>query len=187
MSSYRIATRYAKSLIDLSREKGVVDQVFADMISLDKIFEGSRDLKQMFKSPIITTDKKLNVVKVLFEGKISPLLYQFLTLMIKKGREVHFHETAEAFITQYNELKGITPVKLTSAIKLDAGLVQSMIASLKKIEKLTEVQLEEVVDESLIGGFVLQYDGKMIDASIRKSIHSLYSVIKDDSYVKKYY
>lgn len=187
MSSYRIATRYSKSLIDLAQEKGVVDQVFADIKSIDKIFEESRDLKLMFKSPIIPGDKKLNVVKSLFEGKIHPMLYQFLTLMIKKGREAYFHEMVTSFIIQFNELKNITPVKLTSAIKLDAGMVQNIVASLKKKEKLGEIQLQEVIDESLIGGFVLQYGGKMIDASVSKSIHTLHGVIEDDSYIKKYF
>ncbi len=187
MSSYRIATRYSKSLIDLAQEKGVVNEVFADIKSIDKIFEGSRDLKQMFKSPIIPGDKKMNIVKSLFEGKINPMLYQFLTLMIKKGREAYFHEMVTSFIIQFNSMQNITPVKLTSAIKLDAGMVQNIIASLKKKEKLGEIQLHEVIDESLIGGFILEYGGKMVDASIIKSIKSLHGVIEDDSYIKKYY
>src|SRR5688500_378663 len=123
--SYRIATRYAKSLIGLAEEKGKLDEVFTDMKHIDRTFENSRDLKLMFKSPIITSDKKLNVVKALFEGKVSEILFRFMTLMIKKGREAHFHEMVESFILQYNVIKEITPVKITSAVKLDAALVQS--------------------------------------------------------------
>src|SRR5688500_1414355 len=101
--SYRIATRYAKSLILLAQEKGKLDEAYKDMKHIDSVFENSRDLKLMFKSPIITSDKKMNVVKALFEGKISEIVYGFLTLMIKKGREAHFHEMVESFIIQYNE------------------------------------------------------------------------------------
>lgn len=187
MSSYRIATRYAKSLLQLADEKGQVDEVFQTMKSLDKIFEENRDLKLMFKSPIIPTDRKLTVVKLLFEAKINSMVYQFLNLMIKKGRESYFHEMVGSFIIQYNKLKHITPVKLTSAIKLDAGLVSNMIAALKKREKLDEIQLKEVIDESLIGGFVLEYDGKMIDSSVSRSLRGLNSIVRDDSYIKKYY
>lgn len=185
--SYRIATRYAKSLIEIAQENGKLDDVFKDMKSIDGIFEASRDLKAMFRSPIITADKKMNVVKALFEGKVSELLYRFLTLMIKKGRESHFHEMVESFIIQYNVIREITPVKITSAVKLDAGLVQSMVNHLKKKEHLKEVELEEVIDADMIGGFILQYGDKMIDSSVSNSLASLRNIIEDDTYVKKYF
>ena len=124
MGSHRIASRYAKSLIQLAEEKGKLDEVFADMKSIDGIFENNRDLKLVFRSPIIPADKKLTIVKKIFEGKINDILFRFLTLMIKKGREEHFHEMVESFILQYNVIKEITPVKITSAVKLDAGLTK---------------------------------------------------------------
>ncbi len=187
MGSYRIATRYAKSLIELAQENGKLDEVFTDMKAIDKTFEESRDLKLMFKSPIITADKKMNVVKALFEGKVSELLYRFLTLMIKKGREAHFHYMVNSFIEQYNVIKEITPVKITSAVKLDAGLVQSIVNNLKKKEHLKEVELVEAIDPDMIGGFILQYGDKMIDSSVSRNLNSFRNIIDDDSYIKKYF
>lgn len=186
MSSFRLATRYAKSLILLAQENGKLDDVFNDIKHIDRAFESSRDLKLMFKSPIITSDKKLNVVKALFEGKVSDLLYRFMTLMIKKGRESHFHEMADAFILQYNVIRNITPITITSAIKLDAALVQNMIENLKKNENLKQVELTEVIDEELVGGFVLTYGDKMIDSSVSSGLSKLKAIIEDDTYIKKY-
>ena len=85
MSSHRLATRYAKSLIQRAEEKGLLSEVYKDIQTTDAIFEGSRDLKLMFKSPIIPADKKLAVVKKLFESRVHELLFRFMTLMIKKG------------------------------------------------------------------------------------------------------
>jgi F-type H+-transporting ATPase subunit delta len=186
MGSYRIATRYAKSLIQLAQENGKLNDVYNDMKSLDRTFENSRDLKLMFKSPIIPGDKKLAIVTKLFEGKVSDLLFRFLTLMIKKGRESNFHEMTTSFIEQYNVINNITPVTITSAVKLDAGLVQSMITALKAKEKLGEVELSEEIDESMIGGFILKYGDKMIDSSVSRRLGSLRNIIDDDSYIKKY-
>ena len=185
--SYRIATRYAKSLIGLAQEQGKLDEVFKDMKSIDNTFETNKELKVMFKSPIITADKKLTIVKSLFEGKISEMLFRFLALMIKKGREAYFHEMINSFILQYNVLKEITPVTITSAIKLDPGLIQSMITNLQKKENLKEVELREVIDSEMIGGFILQYADKMIDSSVSTSLNSLRNIIEDDTYVKKYF
>lgn len=186
MSSYKIASRYAKSLIQLAGEQGQLPQLLADIKSIDQLFENSRDLKLMFKSPIIPADKKMNIVTTLFKGKVSDLLFRFLTLMIKKGRELHFHEMVQSFILQYNAIKNITPVTITSAVKLDSGLVQSMLASLKANEKLGEIELNEVVDESIIGGFTLQYSDKMIDCSVARSLSGFRGIVDDDSYIKKY-
>jgi F-type H+-transporting ATPase subunit delta len=185
--SYRIATRYAKSLILLAQEKGKLDEAYKDMKHIDSVFENSRELKLMFKSPIITSDKKMNVVKALFEGKISEIVYGFLTLMIKKGREAHFHEMVESFIIQYNEISQITIVKITSAVKIEDSMLQSIINNLKKKEHLKEVELHEIIDSSIIGGFVLQYADKMIDSSVSTSLNALQNIIEDDTYVKKYF
>jgi len=186
MSSYRLATRYAKSLVGLAQEKGVLDQAFTDLKLVDVAIQSSRDLKVFFKSPVIDADKKLRVVELLFKGKVGEMVYGFMALLIKKGREGYLHEIAHSFIDQYNVIKAITPVKLTSAVKLDDTRVQELIGALKTKEGLTTLQLTEAVDETLIGGFVLEYSGKMLDTSIKRKLYELKGVVDDDSYVKKY-
>jgi F-type H+-transporting ATPase subunit delta len=186
MGSFRIASRYAKSLIDLAKEKGQVEQVFADIKALDSTFESSRELRLLFKSPVIPTDKKLAITKQLFEGKTSELIYSFVVLLIKKGREADLHEIVEQFIVQYNRIKGITPVKLITAVKMESGEVQTMVSALKAKELLKEVELTEEVDPELIGGFILQYGDKMIDQSVKSKLNQLYNIVQDDSYIKKY-
>ena len=186
MSAFSLATRYAKSLIQLVNDQGKLEQVYKDIKDVNGIFESSRDLKLMFKSPIIPSDKKLNVVKQLFEGKIDSVLYQFMVLVIKKGREAYLNEITESFIIQYNLIKNITPVKISSAVKLDKNIIDSMIASLKAKEKLGEIELTQEVDPSMIGGFILQYDDKMIDSSVSRRLTALKGVIEDDTYIKKY-
>lgn len=186
MGSFRIASRYAKSLIDLAKEKGKLEEVFADIKSFDSTFESSRELKSLFKSPVIPADKKLAIVKQLFEGKTSEIVYGFIVLLIKKGREAALHEIVEEFLAQYNKLKGITPVKLITAVKLESGEVQTMVSALKAKELLKEVELHEEVDPELLGGFILQYGDKMIDQSVKSKLSQLYNIVQDDSYVKKY-
>ena len=61
-----------------------------------------------------------------------------------------------------------------------------MIASLKAKEKLGEVQLHEVIDSTVIGGFILQYGDKMIDSSVSRSLGALKGIIEDETYVKRY-
>ncbi|MFN8285525.1 MAG: ATP synthase F1 subunit delta [Chitinophagales bacterium] len=186
MSSFRVAQRYAKSLIMLAQEKGKLAEINKDFRRVDEIFETSKDLKAVFKSPIIAADKKLAIAKKVFEGNTSEMVYSFIVLLIKKGREADLHEIAEAFITQYNVIAGITPVKFTSAVKLDAAEVNRIISNLKAKENLKEVELTEEVDPELIGGFVLTYGDKMVDASVKNQLHGFRKIVDDNSYIKKY-
>lgn len=186
MSSFRVASRYAKSLLLLAREKGQLDAVKNDIVTMDNAFESSSEFRAVMRSPIIPGDKKQAVIDQLFKARISSLTYSFTELLIRKGREAYLHDIANSFIDQYNELNKITPVILRSAVKLEAAAVQNIVNKLKQNEKLTEVKLTEEIDESLIGGFVLQYGDRMIDASVSRKLKQLKDVIEDDSYIKKF-
>ncbi len=186
MGSFRIASRYAKSLIQLAQENNVLEEVITDIKSIDNALATTPELRVFFKSPIINPEKKLAIVEKIFKGKSSDLVYKFLVLLVKKGRESHFHEVVSSFITQYNLLKRITPVRLITAVKLDSGLVETMITSLKTKEFLKEIELQVEVDESLVGGFILKYDDKMIDSSVRRRLEELHTIIEDNTYIKKY-
>lgn len=186
MSSFRLASRYSKSLLQLAQERNALETVYTEILGIHALVVNSRELKLFLKSPIILADKKLSVLKKIFDGKVSELTYKFLELLVKKGRESYIPEITASFIEQYKTLKHITTVTLTSATKLDKVTVDSIVSTLKTQAKLSEIDLKEEVDESLIGGFVLQYDDKQIDTSVIRNLRQLSNTVIDDSYVKKY-
>jgi F-type H+-transporting ATPase subunit delta len=183
--SYRIASRYAKSLIDLAQEKGKLEEVNNDMKLINSTIKSSAELRSFLKSPIINADKKLGVLNKVFLTSVTEITGKFIILLTDKGREPFLAEIAESFLIQYNTLKNITPVRITSAVKLDQATIDNMLAGLRKRENIQEVQLTELVDPSLVGGFTLQYGDKQIDSSIRSSLQKLHNLVADDSYVKK--
>ena len=183
--SYRIASRYAKSLIDLAQEKGKLEEVRNDVILMNDSFKASRELRVFLKSPVIGIEKKLEVLNKLFLSKVTEITGKFIILMTHKGREEFLSEIAESFLIQYNVIKNITPVTITSAVKMDKATIDNLLAGLRKREKIEEIQLTEVIDPSLLGGFILLYGDKQIDSSVRSSIQKLHNLVADDSYVKK--
>ena len=183
--SYRIATRYAKSVMELAQEKGKLDEVHNDMLMMNSAIKSSTELRVFLKSPIVNADKKMAVLNKVFAGKINEITNKFMILLTQKGREGFLHEIAESFLIQYNLFKNITPVKITSAVKLDKQTIDTMLSDLKKRENLGEIQLTETIDESLLGGFVLLYGDNQIDSSVRTSLQKLRNLVDDDSYIKK--
>ena len=114
MSSYRIAARYAKSLIDLAQEQGKLDRVLQDMTAFRDVAD-LRDMDLLLKSPVVNADKKSKVLEAIFRDKIDPLTHSFINIILRKGRESILGEIAQEFIFQYRVIKGISIVEVTSA------------------------------------------------------------------------
>lgn len=173
MPNPRLANRYAKSLIDLATEKGQLEAVYADMKYLQAVCKASREFVSLLKSPIIKNDQKNSIVTAVTKGKVSELTAAFNTLLVKKGRESDLPEIAYAFIDLYNEIKGIHRVKLTTAVPVSEELKKSIETKVQGAQQLGTIELETVVDEKLIGGFVLEFNNKLVDASILRDLKDI--------------
>jgi F-type H+-transporting ATPase subunit delta len=184
MSETRVASRYAKSLIDLAQEKGLLEQVHGDMQLFAKTAKDSRDFSLFLGNPIINHGKKLAVLRGLFTGKVSDLTLRFFLLITEKNREAMLVDVAHAFIRQYNELKGIEKAQVTTAVPLSA---EARTQLNQKVALMTgkTIQLEEKVDPAIIGGFLLRVGDKQVDDTIRTSLRALKNKFKENPYINK--
>lgn len=184
MSLARIASRYAKSLLELGLQHGRLDNVLNDINLLNDVLE-NRDFFLLVKSPIVKSDKKNKIFKAIFDGKIDDLTQSFYEIIIRKGREKYLPEIAREFIRQYRDHKNITTAKVTTAAPLSeeqtarikSELIQMGIAS-------GAVELETSVDKDIIGGFLLEVEDQMYDASVRSKLANLKKEILDNTYIK---
>jgi len=167
-----VASRYAKSLIDLATEKGQLEAVYADMIQVKSICEHSREFLVFLNSPIINSDKKIAVIKAVFEGKFNPISDGFLTIVASKRRESIIPGMAASFIEQYKTQKNILTAIVTSADGLDAATKQKVL-DLVKTQLNGEVELVEKTNANLIGGFILKVGDKQIDKSVSRQLSNL--------------
>ena len=184
MSAVKLATRYAKSLLDFAVEKGKLEEVYKDQLYLKEVIKASRDFDLLLSNPLINPDKKLNVLQAVLAGKASDLTLLFLQLLLKKHREVFLREMVDSFLRQYDIHNRITQVKLISAAPLDNAEIDKLLNKLKSQANLENIQLTTGVDESLIGGFVLYYGDKQYDASIAKNLSVARKGLEDNAYLK---
>jgi F-type H+-transporting ATPase subunit delta len=184
MPNPRLAHRYAKSLVDLSVERNQLELVYADMKYLQSVCKTSKEFVVLLQSPIITADKKTKILEVVGSaGKLGELTTAFNKLLIVKGRESDLPEIADAFVEQYNAIKGIHKVKLTTAVELSDDLKKSISDKAAKEGGLGNVELETKVDESLIGGFVLEFNNNLVDASIARDLRDIKKQFAKNVYV----
>jgi F-type H+-transporting ATPase subunit delta len=182
MSGIRIASRYAKSLLELCIERGQLDVVHADMKMLDAAMDSSRDLRVMLSSPVINSDKKVDILNRLFKGNVSELTQSFIVLLTNKGREGLLHEVVTSFTNQVRTHQGISKALVISAVALDASSKAKVHEAAVKLAG-GKVDLEESVDSSLIGGFVLKVGDKQIDTAISSRIKALKREFEDNPYI----
>lgn len=185
MLSPRLAGRYAKSLVDISKEQNQLEKVYEDMLTLQSINKGSRDFLTLLRSPVVPSDKKNKVITAVTEGKISTLTATFIRLLVSKGREPVLPEIITAFIAQYKKLKNIYPVKLTTAAPISEGLKNQIIDKIRQTSDMQHIELQTVVDESLIGGFTLQAGDKLVDASIAYDLHQISKQFENNDFLYK--
>jgi F-type H+-transporting ATPase subunit delta len=184
MSLKKVAGRYAKSLISLASEKNVLDSVLSDMKGLIKMFE-NRDLNNLLKSPIVSVDKKRAVFKSLFDPHLSDLTRSFVHLVLTKGRESVLSVIAQEFIEQYNELKGITKVEITSATPLDKSTTAQITDRLLNSNLgLKTIELSAKVNPEIIGGLIIQIGDKLIDDSVAFKLKKISKQFEGKEYVK---
>ena len=166
MSVSRIASRYAKSLIDFAQENNKLEEVRTDMALLDKALE-SRDLVMLLKSPIVNELKKKEIFNVLFDGKLSDTTLGFLNIIMNKGREEYIPAISNEFEAQYKLIKGISEVKLTTATPISEANLSSIKAKLlSSNETSQEVEIDTIVDPSILGGFIIEIGDKLYNDSI---------------------
>jgi F-type H+-transporting ATPase subunit delta len=167
-----VANRYAKSLMELAQETKKLDAVRQDMKLVQQICRENRDFSLFLNSPVIKTDKKIEVINTLFKGKMNDLTLQFLILTAKKHRESYVQQIAEAFDEQYKKDKNIFSAVVTSAKGLDTK-TREKVLDLVKSQMKGEVELVEKVDPNTIGGFILRIGDKQIDKTVARQLGNL--------------
>lgn len=184
MVDIQVAKRYAKSVLELSKENGVVDAVSDDMKLFIKVCEQNHDLVLMLLNPIIATDKKMNVLNSIFNGKVNKLTISFFEIVTRKGREKYLVQIAKEFVAKYKQLKNIQTAEITSAVGLDDKL-RKQVYDIIRNSTNSEVELIEKIDNKLIGGFILRMDDKQYDASISSELRKLTQAFSSNPYVRK--
>lgn len=182
MAGGRLASRYAKSLLDLAVEKGLLDTVQADMHVLDAAIEGSRDLQLLLSSPTVKADKKNAILSQIFKGNVSDLTMGFITLLTNKGREGVLGGVVNSFIDQVRAYKGIVLAEVTSAVALEAATLQKVNATAAQLAG-KQIELVQKVDNALIGGFILRVGDKQVDHSVLGKIKSLKREFAENDYI----
>ena len=172
MGSTRAAIRYAKAVLDLSKDSGTTDAVLNDMKDIIATLGGSKDLRVALQSPVIKAEDKRAVLKEVFKST-SKEVAGLIDILIDNKRVQILENVAASFVDLYNKSQGVQMATVTTAIALTPAIEAKVLAKVTELTGSTDVKLNSVIDESIIGGFVLRIGDTQYNASIASQLGKL--------------
>ena len=167
----RAAIRYARAIYEIADEEKLVEEVYNDMIRINKLNRDSFDFKNLLSNSIVDNIDKKKAILLLIE-KNNSITEKLLDLLIHNKRVAIISDIASSFIQLYNKHNNIKEAVVITASPIDKNL-ENQILSQIKIPEAKSITLTNLVDSSIIGGFIIRYDGKEYNASIKQNLKNL--------------
>ncbi len=171
MASTRAAIRYAKAILEIAESKGVALAVSEDMNSIASTINGNLELSTFIQNPTLKVEVKEKALLEVFANTNSVTKMLFRLLFENKRFEI-----LEAIALEYNNLfdimNGVEVAKVTTAIPMDAALEVKVLAKIATLSD-KKITIENSVDASIIGGFILRIGDKQYNASIANRLQVL--------------
>jgi F-type H+-transporting ATPase subunit delta len=174
-----IAGRYATAAFELAEEEGALEQVESDLKTVRQALNESEDLRRAIASPLYAREAQAAAMSKVAEAMgLSALTKNVIGLMGQKRRLFALGDVCDAFAAMMAERRGEVTAEVASA----APLTDEQRASLSEALKAAvgrDVNLDEKVDETLIGGLVVKVGSKLIDTSIRARLAALQNAMRE--------
>jgi F-type H+-transporting ATPase subunit delta len=167
----RAAIRYAKAILEIAVSSGKASQVNDDMKSIVATVNASADLKEFLASPIIASDVKMNALTEVFSSVQAETKSLFRLLQENKRFEI-LTAIATQFNAQFDEMNGVEVAKVTTAFPITADLETKILAKAATIST-KKITIQNTVDPSIIGGFILRIGDKQYNASVANRLQEL--------------
>ncbi|WP_339919241.1 ATP synthase F1 subunit delta [uncultured Flavobacterium sp.] len=171
MASTRAAIRYAKAILEIAQSKGVAEAVSDDMNSIASTISGNVELSTFIQNPTLRVEVKENALLEVFANTNSVTKSLFHLLFENKRFEI-----LEAVAVEYSKLfdimNGVEVAQVTTAIAMDAALEAKVLAKIATLSD-KKITIENHVDSSIIGGFILRIGDKQYNASIANRLQVL--------------
>ena len=178
----RAANRYAKALINQAVEEKQEDLVQKDMQLISNTIASNNELQMLLNSPIFKISEKKAALQGIFHDTNSSLTGNLFTLLETNKRMPLLYAISKGYSVLYNEVKQTVKATVTTAFPIDTAMREKVLAKTAELVENKKISLENKVDESIIGGFILRVGDVQIDASILNKIGKLKRELKDNLY-----
>ncbi|MGN0365976.1 MAG: ATP synthase F1 subunit delta [Suilimivivens sp.] len=168
-----VSATYGEALFELAVEEGKEEEFLNEIIQLRTLLSENPDFGKLMNHPKILKENKLEVLREVFEGRISKELLGFLHLIVSKDRYGEIDHILDYFIEEVKKLKGIGIAYVTTAIDLSEAKKKEVEDKLLATTSFKEMEMHYQVDEDLIGGMVIRIGDRVVDSSVKNKLFEL--------------
>ena len=168
-----VSATYGEALFELAVEEGKEEEFLNEIIQLRTLLSENPDFGKLMNHPKILKENKLEVLREVFEGRISKELLGFLHLIVSKDRYDEIDHILDYFIEEVKKLKGIGIAYVTTAIDLSEAKKKEVEDKLIATTSFKEMEMHYQVDEDLIGGMVIRIGDRVVDSSVKNKLFEL--------------
>lgn len=170
MAIVKSSTPYAKALFDLAKESNSLDSIKSDMGLIKSVLFQSSEFRDFISNPTFKADKMNAFIHTIFNGKINEKTLSFLKVLVSKNRINQLESVCESFNLLYNASLNLSDVKLTTAVAV-SDEVKKQIAT--DVVKNSNSNIENIIDPSILGGFIVEFDNKIFDNSVLSKLNKI--------------
>lgn len=185
MKRILLAKRYAKALFEIALQEKAISEVNDDMELLMTVMAENRELRKLMTNPLITPLKKNQLMMSIFGSHLNKISKKFIEILIRKGREQEVAEIAYQYHKHFLDYNDIALAQLVTAYPADDYL-RERITKLAQFSANKTLRFKESVQPEIIGGFKLQIDDYLYDATIQKIIADLHKEFAKNLYIKRF-
>ena len=172
MRDIRVAKPYARALYDAALEQNALASIIADIDKLRELIEQSEEFTQLIHSPVLSPQFKSETFQQIFADALQPLMVNFFKLLALKQRERYLIAIMDVFSEIVDEAAGRLVAKVTTAVPITSAQEERLIAQLSAYSG-KQVRLETTTDAQIQGGFIVQLDDTVFDASVASQLQRL--------------
>lgn len=168
-----LATPYAEALLQVSESQQDTDTVAAQAKAVLVLWNQSEQLREAMASPVLEPDAKKAALTALFADQLSGSLMNLLKLLADRQRIAVLDAVLLRYLELYRQLRNISLAKVTSAQPLSDEQQAQLTQKVQAIAGTEAVEFDLRVDPALIGGFVVNLESQVIDASLAGQVRRL--------------
>jgi F-type H+-transporting ATPase subunit delta len=169
----KVAAPYARALFDFSVEKNIMHQITADFQNLDLFLEKTPELMKYLTNPVVKQEVKSAILTKTLKSQLNTETFNFLMVLVERDRINLLTSVIDSYLELIYQTASIKMIEVSTASAFTNLQKDTLIQKLKELTNAREIRLVINVEPSLIGGFLIKTDSKVIDFTVKNQLQSL--------------
>lgn len=169
----KIAVPYARALFDFSVEKNIMHQVTADFQNLETFLGESTELTGYLSNPLVSRDAKREILTKILKSQVNADTFKFLMVLVDRDRINLLNSAITKYLELVYETASIKMIEVSTAFPFTNAQKDTLIQKLKELTNAREIRLIINIDSSLIGGFLIKTQSRVLDFTVKNQLRKL--------------